>query len=407
MSPIRELYDNPAAMEPLLPVDRSGGLKELAAELLAKSARLGGALHPVTRRSVMELLRAMNSYYSNLIEGHNTHPIDIERAMQNDYAAEPAKRALQQESRAHIEVQKLIEGRLEQSPDTEVASSEFLCWIHREFYERLPEEFRRLATRSGGEDWVQPGEIRSCEVEVSRHLPPMAASLPRFLARFAEGYKPARMDPLQRIVAAAASHHRLAWIHPFLDGNGRVSRLFTHASLIQAKTEGHGLWMASRGLARRSDDYRAALAVADQPRQGDLDGRGNLSNKGLVGFCRFFLTTAIDQVEFMTQLLDLDAMQARITAFADLRRARHGAPEELSSLLRGVFLQGEVTRSEAAWMLGMPERTARRAMGDLLKDRLLVTDGPGQPLRLGFPVAHVGYYFPRLYPEGVELGMTL
>lgn len=189
---------------------RPGKLRALAADLLRKSARLGGALHPVTRRSVVELLRTMNSYYSNLIEGHNTHPFAIERALRDDYSADPALRALQLESRAHIEVQVLIERRLEEAPDTDICTPDFLCWMHREFYDRLPDEFRTVKTVNCAETRVVPGELRQCEVEVARHIPPTFASLPRFLARFAAGYRPDALDPLERIVAAAASHHRLA-----------------------------------------------------------------------------------------------------------------------------------------------------------------------------------------------------
>jgi Fic family protein len=403
MPKVHELYDHPAALEPPFPTDRAGELRELAADLLRKSARLGGALHPVTRRSVVELLRTMNSYYSNLIEGHNTHPLAIEKALRNDYSADPALRALQVESRAHIEVQVLIEQRLEEVPDTDICSPDFLRWIHREFYDRLPDEFRTVKTVSGGEGRVLPGEFRQGEVEVGRHIPPTFASLPQFLARFAEGYAPAALDPLQRIVAAAASHHRLAWIHPFLDGNGRVTRLFTHAYFIRVKTDGHRLWMVSRGLARHRDDYMAALASADSPRRGELDGRGNLSDEGLMRFCRFFLRTAIDQVEFMDGLLDLDSMQERILLFAERWGARMRAVEEIPALLRDVFLRGEVTRGEAARILQKPERTARRVLGTLLEEELLASDAPGAPVRLGFPASLVGYYFPRLYPEGVEL----
>jgi Fic family protein len=398
----RELYDQPAALEPLFPVDRAGELKELAAELLRKSARLSASLHPVTRGRVVELLRSMNSYYSNLIEGHNTHPLAIERALRNDYSADPAVRALQLESKAHVEVQVLLEQRVEKDCGAEICSPEFLGWIHKEFYDRLPDEFRVVRTRGGGQDRVTPGELRRCEVEIGRHLPPTFSSLPRFLRRFAEGYSSERLDPLERIVAVAASHHRLAWIHPYLDGNGRVTRLFTHAYLIRAKTDGHRLWMVSRGLARRREEYMAALASGDAQRRNDLDGRGNLSDEGLTRFCRFFLGTAVDQVEFMASLLDLDSMQERITLVAERWIARTRSAAEIPHLLRAVFLRGEVTRGDATRILHKPERTARRIVGALVAEGLLVSDGPGAPLRMGFPTALVGYYFPRLYPEGVE-----
>jgi Fic family protein len=170
----------------------------------------------------------MNSYYSNLIEGHHTHPSDIEKALRKDYSKDPAKRALQLESRAHIEVQELIEERLSKE-DVSVCSVSFLCWIHKEFYGRLPDEFRMVKTRTGKKDGVEPGKIRTCEVEVGGHAAPAVRILKGLLERFEGTYAPAGLDPLDRMIAAGASHHRLAWIHPFLDGNGRVMRLFTHA----------------------------------------------------------------------------------------------------------------------------------------------------------------------------------
>ncbi|MGV3661300.1 MAG: hypothetical protein ACO1TE_14020 [Prosthecobacter sp.] len=106
----------------------------------------------------------------------------------------------------------------------------------------------------------------------------------------------------------------------------------------------------------------------------------------------------------MTRLLDLDAMQERIQSFADLLIFRKQAPKETRYLLPDVFLRGEVTRGEAGRVLQMPERTARRHIGQLLADGVLVSNGPAAPVRLGFPAEYVGYHFPQLYPAGVELG---
>ena len=181
-----------------------------------------------------------------------------------------------------------------------------------------------------------------------------------------------------------------------------MTRLFTHAYLNRIKIDGHRLWMVTRGLARQRDDYMSALSLADAGRRNDLDGRGNLSNEGLAKFCRFFLDTAIDQVEFMSSLLDLDAMQERILFAADRRVSEKRSAKEIPRLLCDVFLRGEVQRGEAARILQKPERTARRILGTLLDDGLLVSNGSGEPVRIGFPAAVVGYYFPRLYPEGVE-----
>ncbi len=349
------------------------------------------------------MVRAMNSYYSNLIEGHNTHPADIERALVKDYSHDPVKRALQMESAAHVEVQKLIEVRLTEKVDTDICAPDFLCWIHREFYERLADEFRHIKTSEGEIKVVRPGEFREEEVTVGIHLAPGFHSLPDFLSRFHTAYGDPHLSATKKVVAAAASHHRLAWIHPFLDGNGRVTRLFSHAYLVKARIDGHGMWTVSRGLARNRNDYLVALSGADSHRQGDIDGRGNLSNKGLVAFCTFFLEMALDQIKFMSVLLDFDGLQKRIIGYVGRQTVLGELQPEAGCLLREVLLRGEVPRGEASRITGKAERTARRILKDLLEKRLLSTETEKGPVRLSFPTCVVGYYFPRLYPEGVEL----
>ena len=396
-------YSNISQMEPLLPTVTDSKLTDLAIEVIRQSAALSTSLHPLTRRTIIELVRSMNSYYSNLIEGHNTHPVDIERALEKNYSRNPAMRAMQMESTAHIEVQKLIEDRLQKNPDEDICEQTFSCWIHSEFYARLPEEFCHVQTPDGTIKQITPGELRKDEGSVGRHIAPAHEALPDFLSRFQASYSPARLNAVNRVIAAAASHHRLAWIHPFLDGNGRVTRLFTHAYLIKAQIDGHGLWTVSRGFSRNRIAYLAALAEADEPRQGDMDGRGNLSNQGLARFCTFFLETALDQIDFMSELLDLDGLQKRIAGYVERQVSFGELAPEASYLLREALLRGEIPRGEAARITGRPERTARRILKNLLDKKLLFTDTEKRPVRLSFPASVAGYYFPRLYPEGVEI----
>lgn len=400
---VTALARHPSMMEPLLPSDRSGALSALAAELIRKSSALSGRLHPLTRATLADHLARMNSYYSNLIEGHHTHPLAIERALNADYSRDPAKRALQLESKAHVEVQQLLERRAATEPDFDPCSPDAIAWIHHELYARMPAEFR--VVRGGGREVaVEPGAPRGVDVQVGAHVAPSSDALPAFLARFREVYS-GRLPPLERIVAVAAAHHRLLWIHPFADGNGRVARLFTHVGLARALGENRPLWAISRGFARRKADYLAALASADQPRRGDLDGRGNLSDEALRGFCDFFLRVAIDQVEFMSAQLELDELDRRLGAFVELRHARREMKLEAALLLREALLRGEFPRGEAARISGLPERTARIVVRQLTDERLLTSETPKGPLRLGLPARAVGYWFPRLYPEGVEEGL--
>src|SRR5712671_6369476 len=104
-------------MEPLFP-EENKRLSDLATDLVAKSNALAGRLHPVMQEGIGDLVRSMNCYYSNLIEGHHSHPIDIDRALAGDYLAEPEKRNLQLEAVAHIEVQRQIDAGAVRYPAT-------------------------------------------------------------------------------------------------------------------------------------------------------------------------------------------------------------------------------------------------------------------------------------------------
>ncbi len=357
---------------------------------------------PGKNTDLSELGRGQTSCFFVGQAGHNTHPVEIERALARDYSLESAKRALQTESVAHIDVQRLIEQRLIRNPDETICSQTFLCWVHQEFYERVPPEFREVKASDGSVRTVAPGTLRENEVEVGRHLPPASETLSSFLTRFEQCYG-ANLGDLQKVIAVAAAHHRLVWIHPFLDGNGRVARLFTHAFLAKARVGGHELWTVSRGLARNRAAYMAALAGADEHRHGDLDGRGNLSDKGLHDFCIFFLRTALDQISFMAERLELDGFLRRLEGYVGRQSSFGELPSQANYLLREAFLRGEVPRGEVARITGKSDRTARRILKRLLEKKLLVSDTERAPLRLAFPAKAVGYYFPQLYPEGVEM----
>jgi len=169
----------------------------------------------------------------------------------------------------------------------------------------------RLKKETGEKIKVIPGKIRETEVIVGRHVPPLAENIDRFMERFEQAYDPNRLSQVQQIIAIAASHHRFVWIHPFLDGNGRVVRLLSHAYFLYTGI-GCSLWSVSRGLAKNVEEYKSALMAADAPRKGDLDGRGTLSQENLIRFCVFFLESCIDQIRFMKKLIDPDELQKNV-----------------------------------------------------------------------------------------------
>jgi Fic family protein len=384
-------------MEPLLISEGSrfrGELTDLAVELAARSAGFRRSLATGLMAPLAGLVRSMNCYYSNLIEGHNTHPVDIERALKNDYSADVRKRNLQIEAKAHIEVQQWIDaGGLRRRATTRAGVYE----IHRRFCEKLPEELLWVENPETGERMhVAPGELRRRDVKVGRHIPISPGALPRFLARFEQAY--AALGKTDSILAGAAAHHRLVWMHPFLDGNGRVVRLMSHAMLLEALDTG-AIWSVARGLARNVDDYKAHLAECDLPRRNDLDGRGNLSEEALASFTRFFMQICLDQITFMEGLLEPEQLRARILLWADEQVRLDALPPKAGIVLEAVLYRGELPRGDMGALLGASDRHARRVVAALMSRNVLVSEGPRAPLRLAFPAALASRWMPGLFPE--------
>jgi Fic family protein len=384
-------------MEPLLIGETSrhrGKLTDLAVELAQKAAGFRRSLPPSLLESLADLVRAMNCYYSNLIEGHNTHPVDIERALRNDYSKDPYKRDLQLEAKAHIVVQEWIDrGGLKGHAVTSGSIGE----IHRRFCELLPEDLLWVEDPNTKERVrVIPGELRKGDVVVGRHLPVSAGAIPRFLTRFSDVY--GTLNKTDAILAAAAAHHRLLWIHPFLDGNGRVARLMSHAMLLESLETGSA-WSVARGLGRNAETYKRNLAACDQPRRNDLDGRGALSEEALAAFVEFFLGICIDQVNFMEGLVQPDRLRARIRLWAEEEIRLGELPAKSDSILEAVLYRGELPRGEAASVVNTGERQARRIVSALSEQGVVISESSRAPLRLVFPAKLASRWMPGLFPD--------
>ena len=397
MLPVTDRGESTAQMEPLLIEETSrhrGTLTDLAVELAQKAAGFRRSLPESLSASLDDLVRAMNCYYSNLIEGHDTHPVDIERALKDDYSKDPRKRDLQLEAKAHMTVQKWIDGG---GLKGRAVTTEGIREIHRRFGELLPEDLLLVEDPDTKERIrVVPGELRPRDVKVGTHIAISPGALPRFLKRFGEVYS--HLSRTDSILGAATAHHRLLWIHPFLDGNGRVARLMSHAMLLEVLDTG-GVWSVARGLARNVEAYKKHLADCDGPRRNDLDGRGNLSEEALAQFGRFFLSVCIDQVTFMESLVQPERLRVRIVLWAE-EEVRLGAlPPKSTSILEAVLYRGELPRGDAAGVVGASERHARRIVSALMERGVLTADSARAPLRLVFPATLASRWMLGLFPE--------
>jgi Fic family protein len=394
-------FETPNRIEPALIDEPSTAIADVIAELVGVTSTMGRSLNPQTAANLSDLVRVMNTYYSNLIEGNNTRPRDIQRALLGELDADEGRRNLQLEAAAHVRVQKEIDQKFLKGTLPASTSRKFIRWAHREFYRDAPAAM--LQVSGGGREIVmKPGEWRTKpehDNAVGRHVPPSSEYVAAFMQHFERRYDLSSLGKAGRIMAIPAAHHRLNYIHPFPDGNGRVSRLMSHAMAQESKIGAHGLWSISRGLARglnSRNEYKQMMDMADTPRQSDLDGRGNLSLRALNDFTIWFLKVCLDQAAFMSELFDLNNLRVRLRRYVE---KNDRLKIEAASLLEEALIRGEFERGEINRITGLPARTARRVLTDLTTMGLLSSETEKGPVSLRFPEPVLEGLFPRLYPQ--------
>jgi len=383
-------------LEPLIP---SGGypadVLALADELPYLAGKLEGTLAPETAKRVGRLMRLTNSYYSNLIEGQFTEPATLAPRMKVR-----APKELRELAVTHIVVQETLERALQRYKSItwrEMFSRRILCNLHRKLFQDAPEQELKL---SDGRVMV-PGQLRDesqRNVLVGNHAAPGWESVASMITRMEEVYGQSA-DPRARLLHALAYHHRLAFTHPAEDGNGRLIRLVTHLQLVKIGL-GSPLWSISRGLARRQSEYYAKLRAADQPRHGDLDGRGQLTQAGLIEFVRFMLEVCKDQINYTIDAMGVQKLRDRLERIVkfETRFIDAGVKPEAARALHLLLIQGVVSRADFKIYLGMSDRVATDQLRLLIKLELVEASSPkSREVHPGLPVWFAQLVFPDLH----------
>lgn len=151
-----------------------------------------------------------------------------------------------------------------------------------------------------------------------------------------------------------------------------------------------------RGLARNHARYNEVLAGADLPREGDQDGRGNLSEKHFIQFIDFMLDTCLDQVSFMNQMLEMTGFEERLHK---MLMAEYVSPETPNLLpLKYLLHAGQMPKQDFKVMLGGDsDRTQSRVIKDLTTLGILKSESLHAPYKLAFPIKLFRYLFPGLW----------
>lgn len=383
-------------MEPMLPQAKElEALLSLASELRVKAIKLTANPLPGLSKSLSIILRSMNSYYTNKIEGQHTLPADIESALNNQYSTNQDTARKQRIAKAHLLTEAWGEDCILGKSWQEIYSADLIRDVHHQLYGHM-NAADRVAENN---EPVNEGHFRTQNVTVGMHMPPDANRLSDFVQRWVQAYS-SLPDGDMALIGLACAHHRLAWIHPFNDGNGRVTRLHSHL-LLHAMGLTNGLWSPMRGLARTHQHYYDRLHNADNLRQGDFDGRGALTEQGLVAWVRYFLGVCIDQVSFMETMLNLADFKGRLDTLLHVEEKKGiaGLKSEALIPLHYIAITGAIERGEFKKMTGMAERSAERLLKALLDYRLLQSDTPKGKVSIGVPLHSLRFLFPNLWPE--------
>ncbi|RWZ59656.1 Fic family protein [Labedella populi] len=300
-------------------VDFDSPLVELSFELERFRGNLGlGTTRPQLIIELHSLFQILSSVISARIEGNRTTVYDAIRGPSGDD---------EQQSEAQREINNLLAAmRLidELPPEAPLTHS-------------LVREFHRMTvdglTREGD---PTPGSYRVVDVEIlnSAHTPPSHVYVHSEMSDFLE-FANRPLPAHQQMIHVAIAHHRFLWIHPFRNGNGRVSRLVTYFMIRRngfVSPVGLRTVNPTAVFGNDRDEYYASLEAAD-----------DLSNSGTVLWCTFFARGVHDDLERLTKLQDAEYLSREVLAPTIQRMRESGILNTAESkALQIVFDQGVV-----------------------------------------------------------------
>lgn len=406
-------WTDPYGLAPALPEPaHMDELRDLAGDLASSSRELEATLAPETAQALGENVRKINSHYSNSIEGIVSTYVEIEAGLRKEYTPISAERYKQEIGTAHVQVEKALMRDVLAQPDSNVSDPEFIAQIHRAFFSKLPKDHQFTHDRHGFTRFpVMPGEFRDEPIGINGKLlgqevnmqigPETGKALRANMRAFGELYdQHAFRGNEAKMVAMAAAHLKLGWLHPFRDGNGRTIRLHSTFFMAACGVNRSNLWSLSRGLSEKRAEYYNSLFIGNPQPDKDNRERIRFRSENVAMFCEDFLTIAKEQVEFMRGQLRLRTVSDRIDRFAaeHLDGATFGRNKaEAGRLLRAVFNEGSIERAGLPEILpGLSERTIRNITSGLVREGLLETAHIKAPFTIGLTDKAMSGYFPDL-----------
>lgn len=186
--------------------------------------KLGGPVSPHVFFQIKDIFQMLESLGSARIEGNNTTLAEyVEKVIENR-----SKKIVADEKFIEIEnIDKAIDFIERNVTRTTKFDRAIISEIHKILVDGL-------TLPPDGEGSRYPGVLRPINVTIkkSTHTPPEMVKVPELFDELMD-FVNQPLDTQYHLLAIALSHHRMAWIHPFDNGNGRLVRMFTYALLIK------------------------------------------------------------------------------------------------------------------------------------------------------------------------------
>ncbi len=249
--------------------------------------RLGGPVPPYVFFQIKDIFQMLESLGSARIEGNNTRLAEyIEKVIENR-----SKKIVTDEKFTEINnIDKAIDFIEKNINKTTIFSRAIISEIHKILVEGL-------TLPPAGEGSRYPGVLRPINVTIkkSSHIPPEAVKVPELFDELMS-FINQPLDTQYHLLAIALSHHRMAWIHPFDNGNGRLVRMFTYALLIKQgfKVKSGRILNPTAVFCMDRNRYYDMLSLADS---GDEDK--------VLEWCLYVLGGLRIEIEKIDRLLNL------------------------------------------------------------------------------------------------------
>lgn len=251
-----------------------------------REKRLGGPVPPYVFVQLKNIFQILESLGSARIEGNNTTLAEFVEKIIED----PERKIRNEKDREIDNIEKaigFIEGNVTKETKFDRA---LISEIHKILVEGLTFPPR-------GEGARYPGQLRpiNVNIEKSSHVPPEALKVPEYFEELME-FINQPLSTQYHLLAVAISHHRMVWIHPFDNGNGRLVRMFTYAFLIKQgfQVKDYRILNPTAIFCMDRDEYYRMLSLADSGKEEDV-----------LAWCTYVLEGLRIEIEKIDRLLNL------------------------------------------------------------------------------------------------------